>query len=737
MLFFSLIRVHGRRLAAMAVFCLALPAVPALGAEQRFSESTEVTVVEVPVQVLKDGQPVRGLTAADFEVYQGREKQAVTGFEVLDLASAAARPDAARRLPMSARRRFVLLFDLGFSKPNSLARARQSARDLLSQAFHSTDLIAVAAYLPSKGPQFLLGFTSDRAAVLAALDRLDPMRNPQALAGGGFDMSSDPLMLGGGLVESAGSQRETARDRGDTAAGGEGGAGEGGVGLPDGIDPFLAPIERAERDQQRQGIAQFTRAIGAFADALASVRGRKYVVLLSEGFESSAALGTTDEDEMLNMDAHSVRGDTWNIDSDRRFGNAKASGDLERMLEELRRADCAVQAVDIGGVRANAEDVHAGRARGADGLSLMASATGGEFYPNFNNLSSAMGKMLDRTSVTYVLSIQPDVKRDGQYHKLRVELKDGKAGRVVYRPGFYAPKPFGQETGLERTLQTAGQLISGQEGGPVGLSVLAAPFRITGEKAYVPVLIEIDGPSLAANLPGPVLPAEVYAYALDDKGSVVDFFTQTVGLDLAKVGEAVKKTGVKFFGDLDLPPGSYSVRVLVRNAKTGAAGLRVASLEVPAFAAGAAVLLPPFFPEPAGRWLMLREAKVRQGEVEYPFMSQNQPYIPASRPALEPGKAAALALVGYHLGAGRLQAQAMVMTAEGKEMGEGKINVLAREAASGDGPDRLKATFQPPGLQPGEYMLLVTLTNAQGASETSVAPFVVPASSGAAGGPAR
>lgn len=74
--------------------------------------------------------------------------------------------------------------------------------------------------------------------------------------------------------------------------------------------------------------------------------------------------------------------------------------------------------------------------------------------------------------------------------------------------------------------------------------------------------------------------------------------------------------------------------------------------------------LPPFFPEPAGRWLMLREAKVRQGEVEYLFMSQSQPYIPASRPALEPGKPAALALVGYHLGAGQLQAQAMVMTAE-------------------------------------------------------------------------
>ncbi len=37
-------------------------------AAQTFTESTEVVVVEVPVQVVRDGQPVRGLTAADFEV---------------------------------------------------------------------------------------------------------------------------------------------------------------------------------------------------------------------------------------------------------------------------------------------------------------------------------------------------------------------------------------------------------------------------------------------------------------------------------------------------------------------------------------------------------------------------------------------------------------------------------------------------------------------------------------------
>jgi hypothetical protein len=154
--------------------------------------------------------------------------------------------------------------------------------------------------------------------------------------------------------------------------------------------------------------------------------------------------------------------------------------------------------------------------------------------------------------------------------------------------------------------------------------------------------------------------------------------------------------------------------------------MRVTSLEVPAFSQAPRVLLPPFFPDAAaGRWLVLREAKVRQGEVPYPFMSGRQPYIPDSHTALRPGESAAVSLVGYHLGEGTLAAQAMVMTADGKEAGEGKIEILRRETDAEGGADRLAAAFRPPSLQPGEYLLLVTVTDAKGAAETSVAPFMV------------
>src|SRR3954454_19232948 len=59
-------------------------------AQQTFSGTTNVVAIEVPVQVVDNGEPVRGLTAKDFEVYDGRRKVNVTGFEMLDLAAPAA-----------------------------------------------------------------------------------------------------------------------------------------------------------------------------------------------------------------------------------------------------------------------------------------------------------------------------------------------------------------------------------------------------------------------------------------------------------------------------------------------------------------------------------------------------------------------------------------------------------------------------------------------------------------------
>ena len=703
----------------LAALCLAVPvrAASAPVAAQRFGETAEVVIVEVPVQVVKDGEPVRGLTADNFEVYDGRKKQKVTGFETLDLYSAAAQPQAAAPMaavPAAARRHFLVIFDLSFSEPKSIVKARDAAKTLI-KGLHPTDMVAVSTYSAQKGSQLVLGFTSDRRQIDSALSTLGV---PQLT-----DRAPDPLHLVLTSLQdemsgqaAAPLERKGAENKDATTQA-----------MLDTFKQFSIASEKAEASAQKAAVASYTRSMADLAKMMGTVDGRKMVVYLSEGFDSSLITGSADLKEQNDMAASAQSGAIWDVDSERRYGDTKTMGNVEKMLEEFRRADCTIQAVDIGGLRAG-NDQGFQRKGGTDSLLMMAKGTGGELYENYNDLSAAMGQMLRRTGVTYVLTYQPDeIKRDGEFHKLRVELKNAPRGaRLVHRPGYYAPLPFARQSPLEKLLQTANDVMSGEESGTISTAVLAAPFQVPGtEKAYVPVLIEIDGKTLTANTTGTMLPAEIYVYALDQSGAVHDYLSQTMGLDLSKAGTALAQNGLKFFGHLDLMPGDYSIRVLVRNGVTGASSLRVVPVHVAA--QGQPALLPAFFPEAPNKWILAKEAQRGTGKPpSYPFVARQESYIPAGHPVLSEGQETRMTLVGYNLGTGELQTESRILRKDGKEVGAADVKVVEREPGT---PDRLLATFKPSKLEPGEYLLRVTVTNGAGLSQSSTAPFVVGAPS--------
>jgi VWFA-related protein len=679
------------------------------------SETTEVVAVQVPVQVVRNGEPVRGLTAADFEVYDGRRKQKVTGFEVLDLG--AARGPTMAAIAPSLRRHFLFLFDQSFSEPASIVKARQMVREMLP-ALHPSDLVAVATYSSANGPRLLLGFTSDRRQVSQAIDNLGL---PQLV-----DRNPDPLQLIAAVPDKSAAVTENNQD-------------------------LARMSERANRQQQQAVVGALARSFTDLARLLAGIHGRKEVIYLSEGFDTSLLQGSESVADQARMAEMSIQGQGTLTDSDQRYGDTRGANVLEKMMEEFRRSDCIIQSIDIGGARTQTAQSAAGmtaltptRASGASqqgeapvrrsgegALFAMAHDTGGELYHNFNDLGVAMGQLLKKTSITYVLTFQPDeVKHDGSYHKLRVELK-GQAGRgaqVFFRPGYYVPKPYSQQTQKEKILAAADQVVGGSDSGAVRTALLVAPFR-QADKAYVPVVIETDGPTLLEGSAGAVLPAEIYAYAIDSSGSIQDFFSQSLRLDLAKAAPALRRGGLKFFGHLDLPPGEYNVRVLVRNGVTGAYGLRSQPLVVPAFGEPAAVLLQPFFPEAPGRWVMVKEAP-RQKQLApppYPFVIQDRAYVPASLPMVPAGQEVAMALVGYHLPAGVFQGRARLLAADGKDLGEGELKIGRRESPDAEGQERLMATFRPPrDVEPGEYQLVIVLTDAQGGAHQTAARFVVP-----------
>lgn len=698
-----------------------------------FEGRSDLLSIEVPVNVVgRDGQPVRGLAAADFEIFDDGRPQKISGFEVIDLealepqpeeaaapaAVAAVRPDP---LEGSARRHFFLLFDLSFARPTAVLKARLAARELVLRSLHPSDLVAVATISLEQGPRLILTFTPDRAQLARAIDTLDTQRV--------FTEKNDPLRF----LISPPSQAAA------SASGAEQGSmtplrnSDADAALLEYLTSITKSAERSQKAFEIARISAMTRSMGDMARALSVVQGRKHIVYFSEGFDSRWLVGRGTAGQEGAEDAQNIlTGRTDLVDTDNQFGNTGLMTDVNKMLEEFRRADCVIQAVDIGGLRAGAEAGDSpSRASGQEALFYLANETGGELFKDANDLGRQLGRVVQRNSVTYLLAFdRTDLKRDGSYHRLRVKARLPQGARLSHRTGYYAPRPFKDLDPLEKNLLASDGIASAVPRREIELNVLAAPFRANESSAYVPVIIEVGGKSLLADSSQDKLALELYAYVTDEKGEMRDFFTRQVGLDL-KGGEgrdAVLKTGVKYYGHLGLGPGTYRIRVLARNSETGRTGVESVSLAVPSYKETAAEVLPPLFFESPGQWLMVRERAEdgREGSVVYPFTVNGEPYVPAARPSLSRRAPARLCLVAYNLGSGDLEIRGQVLSPDGRSLPGGRLALVERTATGLAGVDKLIATFQPEGLEAGSYVLQVAVTNpATGAGDVSSAPFVV------------
>lgn len=679
---------------------------------EQFEDRENVFEVQVPVNVIaRDGTAVRGLTAEDFQILDEGDPQALTGFRVIDLEQIA--PDDRRVIetdygvPPAARRHFLFLFDLSYSAPTSIAKAQLAAKNFVVQNLHPTDLASVGVHSVESGPQLLITFTPDRAQLARAITTLG---NPRLLR----LATEDPL---GFLIDTPGPAPEL------TASLDVGGVNQGITEMERSMSSYLQVVGRemakAERNYARGQISRWADTLHQMARILSSVEGRKHLVLFSEGFDGRFLFGRQPDafdDELMRETDLIERGQIAHVDTDQRYGNTQLQTQVHQMLSEFNRANTVIHTVDISGLRADSQEENRLRVVGRDALFYLANETGGQAHEDANDFGAELREVLESSSVTYLLSFQPsDPGEAGDHHRLRVRARAPKGSQVSHRMGYYTPRPYGDLHPMEKRLLASDLIAAAAERKDLTMDVLAAPFRAGLNRAYVPVIVEIDGGSLLEGHGSPRLPVEIYAYITDDKSEMRDFFSRVVTLDLTGRQDAFANTGLKYYGSLDLPSGEYLLRILARNAATGATGVETLPLHVPSFEDGEPTLLPPFFHEEPGAWFLVREQPKDQyaRTTVYPFTVNGQPYVPSAVPLLTEGgdAGAEICVVGYNLGEGDLSLQAMVLDAEGERMDGGALSLRERTVTGIQGLDKLVAHFDPVDLPTGDYTLRVTVTD--------------------------
>jgi VWFA-related protein len=596
-----------RTLAALVILVAAVVALA------QVRETVNVNVIEVPVTVVdSSGNPIRGLTAANFELLDQGKKREITSFDKIDFGAAES-VSAISPLNPAARRTFLLLFDLGFSSPSSLSRAQDAARRFVKESVQPRDLVGIGTMDVDRGFRLLSAFTTDRELIASAIN--DPMRY----------RGSDPLQIANQTVSF---QAPEAQQQGSGAAANN-------AAMADEEQRETAQRMKAGNEQAvRQRIQKEVDGLSQLAGTLKAVPGHKQIILLSEGFDAKYLEGrdARASEEQKNDNEAILRGQSYMVDNDARYGNTASMALVDRMAKSFRSSDVVLHAIDIQGVRVQNDVVSGATINSNAGLFAVARPTGGEVFQNSNDLKTSFSRMLHQQEVVYVLAFQAPTTKPGAFHELKVKLVNVPGGRISHRAGYYEA---GAETPVERALSNAEIIVNDIPQDDLHVAALAAPFLMSGSNAQVPVILDINGNDLVKEAKNNSLAAEVFIYAFDSDGVVRDRLYQRMTLDMTKVGNKLRAAGLRYYGTLSLPPGTYAVKSLVR---AGDEKRGFARVDVTVPKANEVAVLPPIPIDEAPQWLLVRGAA--RFEAPYPFELSGQRFIPSAQAHSPNGKVA-------------------------------------------------------------------------------------------------
>ena len=534
-----------RAATALVAALLALPApAPASAQDVQLPTFTSaVGLVRITVVVRdKSGALVRGLKPEDFQILEDDEPQAIEAFEFEDLPTERApepeepeapAPPLLRAKPPGAlleapavtpteslgRRLVVLLFDSNGMDPDQLQRAVSSARGYVDTRMTASDAVAVASI--GSGLQVLQDFTADRAALRRALDRV-------AGTGDASDFVADP-----------GS---------DAAAD---------------ADAFSA--DTSELDLFN--IDRRLRALEDLSKALAPVVQKKSVVYFSGGL---SGVGADNQVELRAAIDRAVK------------------ANLSVYPVDARGLEAVVPGGDARQASASGSDAFSGRGTNRqfdqqlasqDTLVSLARDTGGRAFLDTNDFAPVYERVVQDSSAYYLLGYtSTHTAQDGKFRRVRVRLARPEL-RVEHRSGYYAERDFRHAGTQDRERQLQEQLLADLSATDFPVWVRSGFFRTGENRFYVPLSVAVPGAALPLARSG-----SDERTTLDVVGIVRDEGKRAVARlrDTLRVsGADVVKKSVQYRTGFTLPPGTYRLKVVVRENEGGAFGSFETDLAVP------------------------------------------------------------------------------------------------------------------------------------------------------------
>ena len=526
-----------------------------------------VNLVMVPVVVRdRQGKAVGNLKQDDFQLFDKGKPQYIARFSMeraggrlLKAGGAAPVPNSeapGEKPPADLPDRFIAyLFDDVHMKFGDLAPSRDAAGRHIDSALRSTDRAAI--YTTSG--QTIQDFTDDKGLLHEALGKL---RMRPVTGQGGRNCPNMTFYMADLIVNrhDANVTNAAAMD----------------VIYCQGLDPKTQmdlAVQMAQQAAQQElplGDHETRLAMGVIRDLvrrMAAMPGQRSIVLVSNGFVTLPE-HKTEEAEIMDrairasvlinaLDARGLYTDTPDIT--RQGTNYITDMVLNQMERETNRAQ-------------------------ADVMAELAAGTGATFVQNTNDLEGGFARLVAAPEYYYLLAFSPqNLKMDGSFHALKVMLKNVKDVNVGARTGYYAPRR------TENAIETAKReieeaLFSREEMNDIPVELHTQFFKSGENAARISVIVKVDVKHLKFRKEEDRNCDEVTVVAgLFDRNGVYATGSQKK-IEMRLKDETVEKRldgGLTIRSSFDVKPGTYSVRLVVRDAEGQLMSAQNGAVEIP------------------------------------------------------------------------------------------------------------------------------------------------------------
>ncbi|HEX3107274.1 MAG TPA: VWA domain-containing protein [Terriglobales bacterium] len=269
------------------------------------------------------------------------------------------------------------------------------------------------------------------------------------------------------------------------------------------------------------------------------------------------------------------------------FLTSQQEYDVDNIIDRAMRANIIINALDARGLYVvmpggdiTEKPSRNSQVAGIEGLYQMASAsadedvmaeladaTGGVFFHNNNDLAEGFRRVASTPEYYYVLAFSPqNLKLNGHFHKLKVTLKTPERYSIQARRGYFAPKQLnGPEQEAKQEIEDA--LFSQEELHDLPIDLHTQFFKPSDSEAKLTVLAHVDVKQLHfrkadgrnnSNL-------TIVAGIFDRNGNLVVGNEKVLQMRLKDETLAKMEPGLSVKSNFDVKPGSYLVRLVVRD----------------------------------------------------------------------------------------------------------------------------------------------------------------------------